>query len=180
MTPYHPLLLPLTVADPGGAESAAAPLFSADFFFFFFPSFFLSSFFRGFFFFFACHPGGRSGRRMVPLHNNVNDAKKISEKDVSESPPPPPPQWATFSGLARHRGIWIPGPPFSQILDPPLINAYLRAKFLAPHTHVFMVSVSATGFFPVVRLVNSLPKYFLNFSCDIEFKFTLLNILIWY
>ena len=58
------------------------------------------------------HPGGRSGRRTVPLPHNVNDAKRV--------PPPPSPHWTTFSCLARHRGIWIPGPPFSQILDPPL------------------------------------------------------------
>ena len=25
---------------------------------------------------------------------------------------------------ARHRGIWIPGPPFSQILDPPLVRPF--------------------------------------------------------
>ena len=45
-----------------------------------------------FFFFFAYHPGGRSGRRTVPLPNNVNDVKNCKEKkNVSESPPPPPP-----------------------------------------------------------------------------------------
>ena len=40
-------------------------------------------------------------------------------------PPPPIPRSATFSGLARHRGISIPRPPFSQILDPPLKSAGL-------------------------------------------------------
>ena len=31
--------------------------------------------------------------------------------------------------LARHRGIWIPGPPFSQILDPPLhIHMYVPGE----------------------------------------------------
>ena len=39
---------------------------------------------------------------------------------MCRSPPPPPPQLCVFSGLAWHRGICIPGPPFSQILDPPL------------------------------------------------------------
>ena len=82
------------------------------------PPFFSAEFsFWGGFFFFACHPGGRSGGLMVPLPNNVNDAKKISEKKCVGVPPPP---LSDFSGLARHRGIWIPGPPFSQILDPPL------------------------------------------------------------
>ena len=58
----------------------------------------------------ACHPGGRSGRRTVPLPNNVNDVKIVREKNVSESPPPPPPppRSATFSDLARHRGIKNP------------------------------------------------------------------------
>ena len=46
--------------------------------------------------FFACHPGGRSGRRMVPLPNNVNDAHKKKCVGVPPPPPPPPPHWATF------------------------------------------------------------------------------------
>ena len=56
----------------GGGSGGSNPPFEIGFFFFFF------------FFFFACHPGGRSGRRTVPLPNNVNDAK---QKNVSESPP---------------------------------------------------------------------------------------------
>ena len=55
-----------------------------------------------FFFFLLVTPGGRSGRRTVPLPNNVNDVKNCKEKKKS---PPPPPRSATFSGLARHRGI---------------------------------------------------------------------------
>ena len=60
-----------TVADPG-------PLpFSGRFFFFFF---------------FARHPGGRSGRRMVPLYTiMLMTAKKCKGKNVLDSPPPPPP-----------------------------------------------------------------------------------------
>ena len=50
------------------------------------------------FFFWPFHPGGQSGRQTIPLPHNVNDDS------------------ATFSGLARHRGVWIPGPLFSQIL----------------------------------------------------------------
>ena len=42
-----------------------------------FPSFCRLLFFRHFLFFFACHPGGRSGRRRVPLHNNVNENYSI-------------------------------------------------------------------------------------------------------
>ena len=44
-------------------------------------------------FFVACHPGGRSGRRMVPLPDNVNDGKKNLRKTkcVGVPPPPPPP-----------------------------------------------------------------------------------------
>ena len=71
---------------------------------------------------FAFHPWGRSGRRTVPLlHNVLSDAKKKfwKKKNVSESPPPPPPPPAERLFQAW-RGIWIPGPPFSQILDPPL------------------------------------------------------------
>ena len=70
-----------------------------------------------FFFFFAFHPGGRSGRWPVPLpHNvNVNDAKKKSEKKCVGVPLP-------LSDFFRPRGIWIPGPHFSQILDPPLVR----------------------------------------------------------
>ena len=68
----------------------------------------LAMYFFFFLFFFACHPGGRSGRRTVPLPNNVNDVKncKGEKKCVGvPPPPPPPPSSATFSGLARHRGI---------------------------------------------------------------------------
>ena len=55
-----------------------------------------------FFFFFACHPGGRSGRRTVPLPNNVNVGPKNSgekwclrdtqslQKELLSLPPPPP------------------------------------------------------------------------------------------
>ena len=48
-----------------------------------------------FLFCFAFHPGGRSGRRTVPLLYpiNVNDGKK---KMCRSPPPPPPPRWATF------------------------------------------------------------------------------------
>ena len=56
---------------------------------------------------------------MVPLHNNVNDGIKNSGGKMCRSTPPPPPHWATFSGVARHQGI--SGPPFSEILDPPLV-----------------------------------------------------------
>ena len=43
------------------------------------------------------------------------------------------------------------------------ISVYLRVIFLAPHTPVLcMVSGSATGFFPAVRLVHSLLKYCLT------------------
>ena len=78
------------------------PLFRSFFYFYFFIIIIY------FFFVFACHPGGRSGRRTVPLPNNVNDAttkQKITGKKMCRS-------------LARHR---ISGPPFSQILDPPLV-----------------------------------------------------------
>ena len=49
--------------------------------------------------------------------------------------------------------------------------------YLGTHIHALcMVSGSAKGYFPAVGLVHSLPKYFfLTFSCDTEFKFTLLN-----
>ena len=76
--------------------------------------------FRRFFFFFAFHPGGRSGRRTVPLPHNVNDVKKkIKEKTVSE-----------LSDFFRPRGIWIPGPPFSQILDPPVEREMDRGRMV--------------------------------------------------
>ena len=57
------------MADPGGggAESAAVP-----------PFFGRLLFLSAFFFFFLVNPGGRSGRRMVPLHSNVINGKKIS------------------------------------------------------------------------------------------------------
>ena len=46
------------------------------------------------------------------------------------------------------------------------ISVNLKVIFLAPHTHVLcMVSGSATGFFfPAVRLVHSLLKYFFTFQ----------------
>ena len=71
----------------GGPNRPRPPLLSDDFNFF------------GLFFFFACHPGGRSGRRTVPLPNNVNVGPKNSGGKMCRSPPPPP-HWATFSGLA--------------------------------------------------------------------------------
>ena len=62
---------------------------------------FFGRFFFFFFFFFACHPGGRSGRRTVPLPSNVNDAKKKKKKCVVGVPPPPPPLSDFFLGLAE-------------------------------------------------------------------------------
>ena len=73
----------------------------------FFRTILIFSGFFFFFFFFACHPGGRSGRRTVPLPNNVNVGPKNSGGKMCRSPPP---HWATFSGLA---GFFIfPAPPF--------------------------------------------------------------------
>ena len=62
--------------------------------------------------------------------------------------------------------------------------------FLAPHTHVLcMVSGSATGSFPAVRLVHSLPKYICYISVLIlnsslhyqifEFDTNIIQILVW-
>ena len=73
------------MADPGGGGRigrAPPPFFSADF------CFYRTIFFL--FLFFACHPGGRSGRWMVALHNNVNDGKIIQGKKCIGVPPPPP------------------------------------------------------------------------------------------
>ena len=47
--------------------------------------------------------------------------------------------------------------------------------FLAPNTHVFIMGwgedeAVQQDFFPAVRLVHSSLNYFLNFSCDIEFR----------
>ena len=53
---------------------------------------------------------------------------------IGRGPPPPNPPFfrpifvflADFCYFrARHRGIWIPGPSFSQILDPPLRTCIL-------------------------------------------------------
>ena len=88
---FHRLPLSWPVADPGGGgpNRPRPPLLSDDFNLFVF-------------FFFACHPGGRCGRRTVPLPNNVNVGPKNSGGKMCRSPPPPPPppHWATFSGLA--------------------------------------------------------------------------------
>ena len=70
-----------------------------------------------FFFFFACHPGGRSGRRTVPLPNNVNDVKicKKRKKCVGvpptpHPPPPPPPRGGPRRGSeATERGEGVGG-----------------------------------------------------------------------
>ena len=65
-------------------------------------------------FFFCFHPRGRSGRRTVyPPPHNVNAATTQNQGGCVGVPPP-------LSDFFRHRSIWIPGPPFSQILDPSL------------------------------------------------------------
>ena len=86
----------LSVADPGDRIGRAPPP----------PPFrpFFSSF----------HSRGRSGRRTVPPLHNVNVAHN-NKKCVGVPPPPPQRLFQAW------RGIWIPGPPFSQILDPPLL-----------------------------------------------------------
>ena len=78
------------MADPGGGRIGRGPPF--------FRTILIFSGIFFFFFFFACHPGGRSGRRTVPLPNNVNVGPKNSGGKMCRSPPPP--HWATFSGLA--------------------------------------------------------------------------------
>ena len=63
---------------------------------------------------------------------------RIRGGESAAAPPPPPFFWPIFVFLAdfffsfraRHRGIWIPGPPFSQILDPPLVTVLLYPALL--------------------------------------------------
>ena len=46
-----------------------------------------------FLFFFTCHPGGRSGRRTVPLPNGVarlSTLRALRKKKCRSTPPPPP------------------------------------------------------------------------------------------
>ena len=61
------------------------------------------------------------------------------------------------------------------------LSVYWGWYFSAPDTHVLcMGSRTATGIFAALRLVHSLLNFFSsNFSCDIEFNFTLPNIQIW-
>ena len=85
-------------------------------------------------FFFACHPGGRSGRRTIPLPNNVNDAKNCQEKKMCRSPPPPPPPPPLsdfFRPGAVSRNLLSKTPPFKKScvrawdeVSPPVINWY--------------------------------------------------------
>ena len=96
------------VADPGGGRIGRGPpffrtilIFSGLYYYYFF--------FFFFFFFFACHPGGRSGRRTVPLPNNVNVGPKNSGGKMCRSPPPPPPLSDFFRPDGEFR---FPAPPF--------------------------------------------------------------------
>ena len=79
----------------GGAESAVAP-----------PPPIFRPFF-GLVFFFAFHPGGRFGRRTVPLHQNINDAtKKFRRKqNLVEFPP-------TAERLLQASAFGFPALPF--------------------------------------------------------------------
>ena len=62
-----------------------------------------------FFFFlsFPFHPGGRSGRRTVPLPHNVDDAKKCVRV-----PPPPPPLSDLFQAWRGIAAFGFPSLPF--------------------------------------------------------------------
>ena len=51
---------------------------------------------------------------LVTLPNHVNDVKIVRKKKCVGVPPPPPPRSATFSGLARHRGICSRKHPFKK------------------------------------------------------------------
>ena len=68
------------VSDPGGGGGGGRrigrgpPFFGRFFFFRPFSSFF-----------FACHPGGRSGRRTVPLPNNIYDANENQGEKMCRS-----------------------------------------------------------------------------------------------
>ena len=90
----------------------------------------------------AFHPRGLSDRRTIPPPHNVNVAQKRNSGggggNMSDSPPPPPPP---LNDLAQHRGICIPGPPFSQILHPPLFYAILCESLYLQHSHFETVFV---------------------------------------
>ena len=73
------------------------------------------------------NPGGRSckwrPKSFALFSLNLHQTKHApNKKCLGVPPPPPPPAERLSSGLAQHRGIWIPGPPFSQILDPLLLH----------------------------------------------------------
>ena len=104
--------------------------------------------------------------------------KKIRKRNVSESPPPPPPPPPGAERLfqawraARHRGIWNPGPPFSQILDPPLYIIVI----LAMERRCCCRALSHFRSYNIAVTLLSLEKSFgvvLNITCSTTFGYRL-------
>ena len=76
-------------------------------------------------------------------------------------PPPPPPAERLFQAW---RSIWIPGPPFSQILDPPL----LILQYLDNNTKQWPDCIVCTFIIPTSQDYNYKGEFPLHLLIDFE------------